>query len=214
MARSWLKRWSQKPNSSSDLVNSVRPNRAGAGGLIPQAHQSVKACMRWSCLWEMPSSPLHSQQEARRAGFQLGALPLGFPSSFLPPPQEAGEFAPVICRHRAPSHSLHSCNDGNQGPARVSHQAAVLGKLDQANREQRSRDRTAQPASGRLLEDYSPRSAQISPWAEQGEAARAKIPSALTPNSFQSGPCDSPASGAPPPPRAQEPSPSSFQRRV
>ena len=95
---------------------------------MPQAHQSMKASKGWSCLWEKPSSPLHSQQEAGRAGFQLGALPLGFPSSFLPPPQEAGEFAPVIRRRGALSHSLHSCNDGNQGPARVSHQASVLGK--------------------------------------------------------------------------------------
>lgn len=72
--------------------------------VIPQAHPSMKAIneglQRWSCLWEMPSSPFHSR-EAHRAGFQLGALPQGFPSSFLPPTPtlpEAGEVAP----HPAP----------------------------------------------------------------------------------------------------------------
>lgn len=168
--------------------------------------------MGWSRLWEMLSSTLHSQQQAQRTGFQLGALPQGFPSSFLPPPQEAGAFAPVICRPGALSHSLHSCNDGNQGPARVSHQDSVRQtspswELDQANREQRG----VKAGLPSLLQGGW---WKIFPWAEQGEGARAEIPSALTPTSFQSRPCDSPASRAPPPPWAQEPSPSSFQRRV
>lgn len=68
--------------------------------------------------------------------------------------------------------------------------------------------RQGYPASfGEARRDSSPRRAQIFP-----TGAGAKSPSALTPNSFQSGPSDAPAGRAPPPPWAQEPSPSSFQR--
>lgn len=90
--------------------------------------------------------------------FQLGPLPLGFPSSLFPPPQEAGEllsglsrqFIPVICKHGALPHSLHSSNGRKPRPVGVSRQASVLLGLGKPagnwTRPQGTEDRAAQQA--------------------------------------------------------------------